>query len=197
MSDTGLNDVIQAVKQFEAYERPWAVCGGWAIDLCLNRVTRPHKDVDFAVFRRDQLVIQEYLSSRGWTLEKAADGQLVPWHPGEWIDLPVHVIWCKNANASPDHVELLFNEVDEGNFLYRRDTSITLPLEKTILSSPSGIPVLAPEIVLLYKSAKPEDPSASADLKNILPQLSLETCDWIIAALRKLNPNHVWLNELF
>src|SRR4030095_1337100 len=95
---------------------------------------------------------QDYLLSRGWTLEKAVSGQLFPWQPGEWIDLPIHVVWCKKDDAVPDCVELLFNEVDERNFCYRKDTSITLPLEKMITSSPSGIPILAPEIVLLYKS---------------------------------------------
>ena len=34
--------------------------------LFLNRVTRPHKDVDFVILRKDQNVIQKYLSSRGW-----------------------------------------------------------------------------------------------------------------------------------
>jgi hypothetical protein len=197
MSKSDFNDVVQAVKLFEAYEWPWAVCGGRAIDLYLNRVTRPHKDVDFAVLRRDQLVIQDYFSSRGWTLEKAAGGQLVPWHPGEWIDLPVHVIWCKNTHASPDFVELLFNEVDEVSFLYRRDASITLPLDKMMILSSSGIPILAPEIVLLYKSVKPEDDTAAADFRNVLPNLSQQANHWLAAALRRLQPDHSWLKDLY
>ena len=99
MSDKDFSDVIQAVKLFEGYERPWAVCGGWAIDLFLNRVTRSHKDVDFAILRNDQLIIQEYLLSRGWTLEKAVNGQLIPWQTGEWINLPIHTIWCKKPRS--------------------------------------------------------------------------------------------------
>lgn len=135
MSYADFGDVIQATKLLAAYDRPWGVCGGWAIDLFLNRVTRPHKDVDFAVLRKDQFVIQEYLLSRSWTLEKAVSGQLIPWQKSEWIDLPVHTIWCKNPTASPDFIELLFNEVDEVNFHFRRDTTITLPLEKMIVLS--------------------------------------------------------------
>lgn len=197
MSEADFGDVHQAVKVLADYDRLWAVCGGWAIDLFLNRVTRPHKDVDFALLRKDQLIIQEHLLSCGWTLEKAVSGQLVPWQKGEWISLPVHTIWCKNPKASPDFIELLFNEVDEANFFFRRDTSITLPLEKMIVSSPSGFPILAPEIVLLYKSVKPEeDPSAASDFKNVLPMLSSEACDWFAGALRKLYVDHIWLEGL-
>lgn len=196
MSDADFGDVIQAVKLFADYDRPWAVCGGWAIDLFLSRVTRPHKDVDFVILRKDQFVIQEYLSTRGWRLEKAISGQLVPWHKGEWIDLPVHTIWCKNPEASPDFVELLFNEIDGDNFLYCRDTSITLPLEKMLVSSASGIPILAPEIVLLYKSKNVEASPYVGEFKKVLPNLSDEARDWFAATLKKLYSDHVWLKDL-
>ena len=196
MNDRDFADILNAVKIIENYEKSWAVCGGWAIDLYLNRITRSHKDVDFAVLRKDQLLIQEYLLSRGWTLEKAVSGGLVPWQKGEWIDLPVHVIWCRNAEASPDFIELLFNEVDDVNFRFRREPTITLPVEKMIISSSSGIPILAPEIVLLYKSGKPEDPSAAADFRNVLPELSSATRDWLGSALNKLYQDHAWLRDL-
>jgi hypothetical protein len=178
------------------YEKPWAVCGGWAIDLFLGRVTRAHKDVDLVVLRREQLIIQGYLLSRGWTLEKAVSGQLVPWQPGEWIDLPVHVIWCRNSGTSPDFIELVFNEVSDTNFLFRRNLSITLPVERMIILSAIGIPILAPEIVLLYKSPKPEDSVAASDFKNVLPGLSFERRDWLEASLKKLHPGHTWLKYL-
>lgn len=196
MSETEFGDVIQAVELFAGYDRPWAVCGGWAIDLYLGRVTRTHKDVDFAILRKDQLIIQEHLLSRGWNLEKAMRGQLVPWQAGEWIDLPVHVIWCRNSQASPDFVELLFNEVDDTNFMFRRNLLITFPAEKMIISSSSGIPILAPEIVLLYKSAKAEDPAAAADFKSVLPSLCTESHDWLRTSLKKGYTDHIWLKEL-
>ena len=78
ISNVEFNDVIQAARVFADYDHPWAVCGGWGIDLFLNHVTRPHKDVDFVILRKDQLSIQEYLSTRGWTLEKAVSGKLIP-----------------------------------------------------------------------------------------------------------------------
>lgn len=196
MSDADFEDVRKAVRSFESYPLPWAACGGWAVDLFLNRITRPHKDVDFAVLRRDQLVLQKHLLSQGWTLEKAARGEPSPWAPNEWIDLPVHVIWCKDPGRCPDFIELLFNDVDEVNFYYRRDASITLPVERMIVPSPSGIPILAPEIVLLYKSGRPEDQPAAMDFKNVSLRLSRDAGFWLAAALRKLNPDHIWLKAL-
>lgn len=196
MSANDFSDVIQAVKVLADYDRLWAVCGGWAIDLFLNCVTRPHKDVDFVILRKDQFVIQEYLLSRDWTLEKAVNGQLIPWQASEWINLPVHTIWCKNPKVSPDFIELLFNEVDEVNFHFRRDASITLPLERMIISSPSGIPILAPEIVLLYKSKNVEASPYVGDFKKVLPYLSSQARDWFATALKKLYTNHVWLEDL-
>jgi hypothetical protein len=196
MSDTRFSHVLQAAQFFSGYDRSWAVCGGWAIDLYLDRVTRPHEDVDFIILRTDQLVIQEYLSSRGWILEKAVSGQLIPWQTGEWINLPVHTIWCRNSQATPDFVELLFNEVDETNFLFRRDFSITLPLEKMIVTSRSGIPILAPEIILLYKSGNAGQPTNTADFYDLLPSLELQRLDWFRISLKKLYPDHVWLKDL-
>ena len=196
MSANDFSDVIPAVKVLADYDRLWAVCGGWAIDLFLNCVTRPHKDVDFVILRKDQFIIQEYLLSRDWTLEKAVNGQLIPWQAGERINLPVHTVWCKNHKVSPDFIELLFNEVDEVNFHFRRDASITLSLERMIISSPSGIPILAPEIVLLYKSKKVEASPYVGDFKKVLPYLSSEARDWFATALKKSYTNHVWLEDL-
>jgi hypothetical protein len=197
MNDAGFGDVRNAVKVLDGYNRPWAVCGGWAIDLFLDRITRPHKDVDFVVLRRDQLLLQKQLLSQGWTLEKAAHGQLIPWLENEWLELPVHIIWCRNSKASPDFIEFLFDDVDGDSFLYRRDRSITFPVEKMIFSSASGIPILAPEIVLLYKSGKPgEDPDAVSDFKNASSRLSKDSRYWLAAALRKINPEHIWLKDL-
>ena len=66
---------------------PWVVCGGWALDLFLGRVTRPHKDVDVAVARADQLVVRDYLLGRGWALERAEGGELIPWPDGVRKDM--------------------------------------------------------------------------------------------------------------
>jgi len=104
---------LRAAQIMIGFPHPWCICGGWAIDLFVNRVSRQHKDVDIAIGRRDQLALRSHFVAQGWALEKAVDGQLAPWMEGEFIELPVHTIWCKNPNVQPDFVEVLFNEVNK------------------------------------------------------------------------------------
>jgi hypothetical protein len=169
------------------------VCGGWAIDLFLDRVTRSHKDVDVAVRRQDQRAIQSYLTSHGWRLEKAVDGALIPWATDEHISLPDHVIWCKHSTFDPNFFELLFNEVDATVFRFRRDPSITCSVRQMSQHTASGIPILAPEIVLLYKASNPSQEGYTADFVHVLPRLSLEQRDWLYTNLVKQHPGHAWL----
>ena len=172
----------------------WFICGGWAIDLFLNRVTREHKDIDIAIARNDQLKIRDYLRDRNWQLEKAIDGRLIPWADQEWLSLPVHTIWCKNQNHEPDFIEILLNEIDETQFKFRRDQSITLPREEMSFRSLSGLTILAPEIVLLYKSNCPEE--YQADFDNTVEFLSEKSCAWLKVALNKLFGQHPWADKL-
>jgi Aminoglycoside-2''-adenylyltransferase len=189
-------DPLSIAALLADFDRPWFFCGGWAIDLFLGQARRPHKDVDVALVRSDQLAAQAYLLERGWTLEKAVDGQLVPWTGGEFIALPVHTIWCRHATYKPDFLELLLNDTDGGSFLFRRDRSITLPLERMALRSVVGLPILAPEIVLLYKAKSSEQTENSMDFAAVLPALDADQRAWLHAGLSKLHPGHPWLEQL-
>jgi len=160
---------LRAAQIMIGFPHPWCICGGWAIDLFMHRVSRQHKDVDIAVRRGDQLALRSHLVAQGWALEKAVDGQLAPWPEGEFIELPVHTIWCKNPNAQPDFVEVLFNEVSDGLFSFRRGQSITRPLADAIVLGDEGIPILAPEIVLLYKANNPSHEGNRGDFEVALP----------------------------
>jgi hypothetical protein len=172
----------------------WYVCGGWALDLFLGRVTRAHKDVDIAVARRDQLDVQGYLRRRGWRLEQAAHGRLSPWEEGEELRTPLHGVWCSNGAHAPDFFELLLNEIDDETFRFRRDPAVTLPRARMSFRSPTGTPVLAPEIVLLYKSNSPDE--HGGDFQNAAPALSAGARAWLKAALAKVRPGHPWAREL-
>jgi Aminoglycoside-2''-adenylyltransferase len=172
----------------------WYVCGGWALDLFLGRVTRSHKDVDVAVARRDQLEVQGYLRRRGWNLEKAADGRLSPWAEGEELRLPLHAVWCRNEAHDPDFFELLLNEIGGELFRFRRDPTVTLPRARISFESPAGLPVLAPEVVLLYKSNSPEE--SGEDFRHAAPALSEGARAWLKGALDKVSPGHRWASEL-
>ena len=174
----------------------WFVCGGWAIDLYLGELTREHKDVDIAIWRKDQLLMQQYLVNRGWTIDVAGGGKLVPWAVGDFIELPKHNVWCKNVKHDPDFLEVLFNERDGESFLFRKDFSIKRPLSQTVLQSSQGILYLAPEIVLLYKSRSHDETQNQADFVATIPKLSDESLTWLKNSIMTMNQEHPWLVSL-
>jgi hypothetical protein len=55
-----------------------------------------------------------------------------------------------------------------------------------------GLPYLAPEIVLLFKS-KPMQPHDREDFRNALPALGAPARAWLRAAIAATNPYHDWL----
>lgn len=194
MSDTDGFAPIRAVAALlSELPVPWFVCGGWAIDCFLGRVTREHKDVDIGIARADQLAVQAYLQARGWTLEEAHDGRLTLWATGEYLTLPLHVVWGRNAAYTPDFVELLLNEIAGETFAFRRDQMITLPLARAMLRTPDGLPYLAPELALLYKSGHPTLEENARDFVTTLSALNTERREWLQSALARTRADHPWL----
>jgi hypothetical protein len=187
---------LQTAQMMADFPAPWCICGGWAIDLFVDCPTRAHKDVDIAVLRRDQLALRRYLRARGWILEKAHQGRLSPWREDEFIELPLHTIWCKHPANRPDFFEILLNEATPTHFLFRRDPAIMLPFNQAFLQLGSGLPVLAPEIVLLYKAKNPLEAGNRADFETALPYLDAYRRGWLKVALTRLYPGHLWLKRL-
>ena len=71
------------------FDGQWGIAGGWAIDLFIGKETRPHSDVEVAIFREDQHLLKQTLPD--WSFEKAVKGELISWKE-EWLELPVHEI---------------------------------------------------------------------------------------------------------
>jgi hypothetical protein len=187
-------EVQKVSSLFSGLPCRWFICGGWALDLFLDRVTREHKDVDVAIARNHQFKVRDYLQQRGWSLQKAIDGALIPWPDEEWLALPVHCVWCRNEHYDPVFVELLLNEIDETQFSFRRDQSITQARERMSFQTLAGVPVLAPEIALLYKSNCPEE--SDADFQNTVEALSAAQRTWLKDSLNKLYVQHPWAAKL-
>ena len=177
----------------DRFAAPWCVAGGWAIDLVLGRVTRPHADIELAIFRQDQLLLHQHL--QGWQFDKIVDGQRIGWGAGKFLELPVHEIHARQARESAGAMEFLLNERDADAWVYRRDASIRMPIKRAILQSNAGLPVLAPEIVLLFKSKSPRAKDA-ADLRSILPALLSAQRQWLAEAIGAAEPKHPWLGAL-
>lgn len=150
-------------------DRPWLVAGGWAIDLFVGRQTRRHADIDVLVLRADQQLIQERLHD--WQIF-AADppGTLRRWRPGETLPTSVHDIWCRENAEGPWRVQFMIDDSDGSHWVSRRDPRIRMSLADTRRVSPSGIPYLAPEVQLLYKSRSPR-PKDEHDLHATIAHL--------------------------
>src|SRR5579871_6764013 len=98
--------VAAVAALFSSFPAPWWFAGGWALDLFLGRQTRDPGDTAVRVLRPDQLPAQAALA--GWDLH-AADppGRLRPWRSGEWLNAPIHDIWCRPAADTPWALQLM------------------------------------------------------------------------------------------
>jgi hypothetical protein len=190
MSDA-FEEPLKIAALLAGFERPWFVAGGWAIDLFLGRVTRPHHDIEIAIFRPDQHAIRAYLA--GWQLAKAAAGEWSPWGD-EWLDLPIHQIRARPPAADSAVLDIMLDEAASGEWRFRRNLAIRRPLSYLALRTDGGVPFLCPEVVLLYKSKRPRAQD-EADFANTLGRLGDERRAWLAQSLRADYPDHPWLAQ--
>ncbi len=190
-----MHPVTEICEMFRGLAAPWAVCGGWAIELWLGRPVRGHGDVDVAVFRRDQDLVRAHLEGRGWRLAVARDGREEPWARGIRLELPDHAVWCRHADDPDRRFEVLLNERTEDEFIFRRDPAIRMPIDRAMRETGSGVPVLAPAIVLLYKSKRP-GPADEADFAAAIGSLEDDDRVRLRRGLLRLSPDHPWLGRL-
>jgi hypothetical protein len=189
------DELRQFADLFCVHPIRWGFCGGWATDLFIGRTTRPHKDIDVAILRRDQLGCQKFLLNRGWELATASDARLSPWIEGQFLELPLHAIWCTKADSSPSFFEILLNEADESSLQFRRNRTITVPIVSAFVQCENGLSILAPEIVLLYKAAI-SSAESQTDFHNALPHLNTFRRDWLRSSLTSMYPRHEWIESL-
>jgi len=177
------------------YEAPWAIAGGWAIDMHLGRMTRPHEDIEVAVLRRDQGMLWTYLAGCHPQVVVPGSAERRPWERADVLELPVHEIHTRAPQAGVAELEFLLNETSDIDWVYRRDSRVRLPLACAILSSADGVPYLAPEVVLLYKSKEPRE-CDELDFEHVVGTLSPHQRKWLNDALRLTAPEHPWLSVL-
>lgn len=181
------------VRWLAAFESRWWIAGGWALDLFAERQTREHKDLDIGVLRGDAPKVLSALG--GWEAYEAKDGVLTRLEPVTPPRPSVNSLWCRPVGTREWAMEFMFDDGDEESWIYRRDSSIRSSWRTAIRRSPQGIPYLAPEIQLLFKSQamRPED---SADFAVTAPRLEPRARAWLKDALSKSNPYHPWLRDL-
>jgi len=95
--------------------------GGWAVDLWVGRLTRPHDDIDVLVWRHDEARIHEALGSAGW-LHTPTPEDLVGTNYARRVRTPAHLRGAgrrgRRGGASPGPAD---GAVDRAIGLRRRD----------------------------------------------------------------------------
>jgi len=174
----------------QGFPKPWFVCGGWALDLFLGKQTRAHHDIDLGLFRSDQLHLQTHFDTSH--LFWIDNGEKRPWETGHYLQLPIHELRLEVNNGE---MELVLNEGTTTHWVYRRNTAITLPLVKAILSTSHGIPYLAPEVVLLFKSTHLSAKNQQ-DFDSVISHLTPGQKKWLQQSVAVSDAGHVWLGRL-
>jgi len=177
---------------FSDFPGRWCIAGGWAIDLFLGHQTREHADVDVLVFHDDLQHLHPFLAE--WELFGASSGELLVWEADSVLSPGTHDVWCRR-NGGPWEFQLMVIESTLTAWMYRRDTRLRGPIDDLSLISACGLPFLAPEIQLLYKSRTPR-PKDESDFEAILPMLDQVRRTWLIDALRLTDPTNPWLARL-
>lgn len=187
-----------AAATMNAFDGPWCIAGGWAIDLWLGRLSRGHASVAVAVFREDQVAVRDFLGA-GWRFAvpaATAGAPAQPWrYDRQLLMLPVRRIL---ASAPPTRmgaprrvVELLLHERDSVDWFDPHDPGIRWPVEQWSARAAFGVPALAPHLALLA-GARRHHPQDDLDLRSALPHLPPELRRWLADALSRVGPNHPW-----
>jgi len=197
----------------------WCFCGGWAIDLFVGKESRPHKDLDIMVFKKDLQETIAYMEQSGWTVEAPTRQGFLPVDADNFEEFEYDNLWCMNNHYPLDYlkvdeqsaynfyhyerdeqkdvdfIEILLNSSEKGYFVYGPNPGIRLDVRKAVYSF-EGQPFLAPEIVLLYKSKYlSEDNQADFDL--VIPKMNDEQKLWLIEALKnEYGLDHPWVEML-
>lgn len=174
------------------YPAWWGAAGGWAIDLFLNRATREHDDLEIVALRRDHAALFAQLRSRAPSL--IHPGNPVRFEEWDGSPFPEHVIQLRLEKKQTDF-DVLLTPAEGGDWICQRDASVRLPLATVLRDTASGVPVLAPEIVLLFKAKRGEKKDEN-DFRNALPALDESAQRWLRGMLARLYPGHDWIAPL-
>ena len=172
---------------------PWWIAGGWALDIYAGNQSRPHKDLDVGILRKDAL--QALTSLVAWEVFEAKEGVLSRLDAGMRPRPDVFSLWCRPALKDEWAMELMLDEAENEHWIYRRHRQIRRPLNIAIRRSALGIPYLAPEIQLLYKSHRMRQQD-QADFAHIVPKLDRRSRQWLRDGLQLIEPSHPWLPTL-
>ncbi len=169
---------------------PWGIAAGWAIDLHLGRVSRPHEDIEITVPAARFGAIVEALPGFEWDVV----GAHRYWSFPDAVDV-MHQTWLRTAATGRWHLDVFREPHDGDTYICRRNPAIRLPYDEVYARSADGIPYVVPELVLLFK-AKTTRPKDQTDFDTVLPTLDDRQRVRLHRWLAATHPDHPWLAAL-
>jgi hypothetical protein len=76
-------------------------------------------------------------------------------------------------------------------WVYRRHPGVSRLLHQVGVVTGDGVPVVAPEIALLFKAKAPRFKD-QRDFDRVLPRLDRAARSWLASALEQAHPGHPW-----
>ena len=85
--------ILECNSFFKDCGFPYAICGGYAFELFLNKKIRTHGDIDISVYEENKADVIEYMMNNGWNVYQGLKGGA----PG--VGGYIRLILNKNDNA--------------------------------------------------------------------------------------------------
>ncbi|GAA1586727.1 MULTISPECIES: nucleotidyltransferase domain-containing protein [Kribbella] len=186
---------LNAVHEYFAdYPGQYWIAGGWALDLFADRVRREHTDVDVLVLARDLDLVAATFTDPRPAVENPNTGAQRPWQPGETLT-PGPDVLAFPDDLLPIPVRIILAAADGDDWVYHRGRgTIRKPLADITLTR-DGIPYLAPEIALLFKS-RSDRVKDTADFHDVAALLDAPRRAWLHNHIEPRYPDHAWLAHL-
>lgn len=213
-----MNDLIYRTDELlKNHGFTYAFCGGWAIDLFIGEQTRKHGDIDILAYWPERDKIIQYMQSCGFQVYEMLGGgkahhitdiqdqrrekrnifcctlecELVHFYPTDETDV-LFLEFKHIGQTKLNFIEFLFNDKDGADLIYARNCAVRQPLTDAVLYR-GGLPVLSPEMCLLYKSTDTEREGYQSDYDHAMAYMDEQQKHWLNDALAVMYPNgHKW-----
>jgi hypothetical protein len=208
--------LARVAELMSSFPSDWILCGGWAVDAWLGRITREHGDLDITVFEDAEQALFKHL----------ADWQMVP-HDGELADSDTNAQWTGRKLAMPAHLhcrgpedsgdipqtgallaeqgwnlEIVINAREHGEWVLSDEPRVTIPLDRCAAKSSWGLPTALPEVPLFYKATAYKGTHNylrrrdHLDFERLLPTLTPDQRGWLRESIAVVDSDHPWLGLL-
>jgi hypothetical protein len=175
------------VERFSTAPFRYWISGGHALELWAGRSWRAHGDIDVGLLRSDIDAALPLLPELH--LYVAAAGGLARFEGQRLLgELHRNNVWAFDPATSRWVLDLTLGDGDDLTWVYRRDQTLQRAWPEAVLTSPQGIPYLAPELQLLFKSRNPRAKD-NIDARETLPLLDAEQRAFLF---ERLPAEHPW-----